>query len=146
MFERLAVEYYNEEEISDTLQSKIEECYHRAEAFMSSEVKYIIDTTYSFHDWYLTECSIYCGHGGKNCRLTLSKGCMTYCVLFSGVGFLSVVGKLVSDEANYPKSKQNSSLAQILALWLDYQNTFEICLLLDNERFVTIQANDFSIN
>ena len=144
MFERLAAEYYKEE-MCDTFQSIAKECYHRAEIFMSSEAKCIIDKTCFFHDWYLTECSIYCSHGVKNCKLTLSKSCMTYCILFTGVRFLTSVGKFVSDEAKYPKSEQGTSLAQVLDLWIDYQETYEICLLLDNERFVTIQANDFSI-
>ena len=102
MFEKLATQYYAEEEVSDALQKEIEECHHRAKAFLPSEAEYVIDTTHSFHDWYLTECSIHCNHGTKNCKLTLSKGCITYYVLFSGVTSLSTVGELVSDEAMYP--------------------------------------------
>lgn len=146
MFERLAAQYYAAEEINDTFQNEIQKCYHRAEPFISREAKYAIDSTYSFHDWYLTECSIYCDQRVKNCRLTLSHNYMTYRILFSGVGALSLVGKLVSDEADYPGAYQSASFAQVLALWIDYQKSFEICLLLDNERFVTIQAKELYIS
>lgn len=145
MFKELARQYYVEEEISDVLQSEIKKRFLRAEEFMPSEAKHIIVATHSFHDWYLTECSVYCNHGTKNCRLTLEKRRMTYDVLFSGVSSFSIVGELVSDEANYPDSALNSSLAQVLDLWLDHQKNFQFCLLLDNERFVTIQADKFSI-
>lgn len=74
MFRELARQYYAEEEISDTLQNEIEECHHRVEAFLPSEAEYVIGTTHSFHDWYLTEYSVYFNHGTKYCKLTLSKG------------------------------------------------------------------------
>lgn len=145
MFKKFARQYYEEEEMSDELQSEIEKRRLRAEEFMSSEAKHIIGAAHSFHDWYLTECSIYCNHGTKNCRLTLTNGGMTYSVLFSGVHSLSSFGELVSDEANYPNSALNSSLAQVLTLWFDHQKRFEFCLMLDNGRFVTIKADQFSI-
>jgi len=145
MFEKLAIHYYNEEQMSDALYNQIQECYHRAEAFMTKEAKYIINTTHLFHDFYLSECSIYCDHGSKKCRIALSNKREVYTILLYGVCSLSIVGELVSDKAEYPKSEQGFAFAQVLALWLDYQAFFDICLLLDNERYIIIRANEFSI-
>lgn len=145
MLEKLAAQYYAEEEPSEALERRIEECRHKSAPFLSGEAKAILRATHSFHDWYLTKCSVDCSHGTKNCNITLSKGSTAYRILLSGVTSLSIDGELASDEANYPDSALNTSLAQVLDLWIDHQRRFEFCLLLDSERFITIQADTFSI-
>lgn len=145
MFENLVSSYYAEEELGDALLNKIGECFHRAEAFMTCEGKQILQDTHSFHDWYLIECQVYCEQNMKKCRIVLSKGSTVYQLLLSEVISFSTCGELVSDNANYPQAGQDSSIAQVLTLWLDYQDCFGFCLLLDNERYINIRARNVCI-
>ncbi len=145
MFENLVSSYYAEEELDNAFLNKIGECFHRAKAFMTYEEKQILQDTHSFHDWYLIEYRVYCEKNVKKCKLVLSRGPMVYQLFLSEIISFSTCGELVSDNANYPQSWQNSSIAQVLTLWLDYQNCFGFCLLLDNERYINIQARNFCI-
>ena len=146
MLEDLAMQYYAEDELSDDLQTQIEQCRQRSERIVSAEVKQIIHASHSFHDWYMTECAVYCESETKFCKIALFKGNAKCRVLFSGVSFLSISGELISHTANYPGAWENASIAQVLAIWLDYQKRLECCWLLDNERFMLLKAEDISIH
>lgn len=146
MFELFAKQYYecyDDEATIVRLLNQIGKYGRRASAFMTDEVKNIIGTNHSFHDWYLTKCALCCEQMTKFCKLTVSKNRESHDLLFSGIVSLQIFGELISDEAIYPESERNCSLAQILDMWFDYRTHFEFCLLLDNERFVLIKAKDF---
>lgn len=142
MFEKLTAEYFAADELSNAFLNEIQTCRERAEAVLPADTARILGETHCFHDWYLTACALdYKNH----CVLTLTKGNAAYRVQISGIAALSVIGELISDKAAYPESDRNPSFAQVMDLWLDYQNRFECCLLLDNERYIQISANGIRI-
>ena len=143
MFEKLAAEYYAADELSSAFLNEIQSCRKRAEAVLPAETAHILAKTHCFHDWYLTACTLDCKN---HCTLTLAKGNAAYRVQISEITALSIAGELISDKASYPESEQNPSLAQVMDLWLDHQNRFECCLLLDNERRIQLSANEILIS
>lgn len=143
MFEKLTAEYFAADELSDAFLNEIQTCRERAEAVLPADTARILVETHCFHDWYLTACALDCE---KRCILMLAKGNAAYRVQISGIISLSAAGELISDKASYPESDRNPSFAQVMDLWLDYQNRFECCLLLDNEHYIQISANGILIS
>ena len=145
MFENLVLLYYATEEIDQALVKQIAESRHRAEAFMACNEKRTLEDTHSFHDWYLTECGVYCEPDIKKCRIVLKHGSEVYQILLAEVSSFSAYGELVSDKANYPETYGKPPLAQVLDLWIDYRDGFEFCLLFDNERYIIIRSKCLQI-
>lgn len=145
MFKPAAIRYYAEDEMSDVQRLEIQECWKRAERAIGDDIKDVIRAACSFHDWYITECSVYCQQMTEYCKMTLHKKNSECCVLFTGVSSISITGDLISNTANYPGAWEHTSFAQVLDFWMDYQRVFECCWLLDSERFIIIEARAVSV-
>lgn len=102
MFKPAAIRYYAEDEMSDVQRLEIQECWQRAERAIGDDIKDVIRAACSFHDWYITECFVYCQQMTEYCKMTLHKKNSECCVLFTGVSSISITGDLVSNTANYP--------------------------------------------
>lgn len=146
MFKPAAIRYYAEDELSDAQRLEIQRCWQRAESVIGDDIKDAIRAACSFHDWYMTEYSVYCKQLTEYCKITLkNKRNSECCVLFAGVSSISMTGDLISYTANYPGAGEHTSFAQVLDFWLDYRKDFECCWLLDSERFIIIEAKALSV-
>ncbi|MBE5790596.1 MAG: hypothetical protein E7322_00375 [Clostridiales bacterium] len=146
MFEKLAVQYYEEDELSVSLINEIKACMLRAEAALQKELMEIIRNNHVFHDWYVTSFNLYCEENITLCRIQVSKRETQYVLKFDGVVSVAIYGEIASSAADYPPRAQGDSFAQVLAFWIDYTDYYEICLLLDNERYIIIKAKAFMVN
>ncbi len=142
MLERLAVQYYEDDDVSEDLRTRINQCWARAKGVLRTKTINAMKQEAWFHDWYLTEFTVYCERKVQFCRITLSKRDHQCRLVFSGVEAVSMFGELISPIAKYPDSSVGTSFAQVLDTWMDYQKRFECCLLLDNERFIVLKAKD----
>lgn len=146
MFKHAAIRYYAEDELSDAQRLEIQKCWQRAERVVGDNIKDAIIATRSFHDWYITEYSVYCKQMTEHCKITLkNKKNSECCVLFTDVSSISITGDLISYTANYPGAGEHTSFAQVLDFWLDYRKNLECCWLLDSQRFIIIKAKTISI-
>ena len=140
MFEKLAVQYYEEDELSDLLVNDIRACMLRAEAVLKKEFIAIIGDNHFFHDWYVTSFKIFCENNIMNCQLEIAKGEIKYGLYFDGGISMALYGEIISSTADYPPRTQGDSFAQVLDFWIDYIDCYKVCILLDNERYIILKA------
>lgn len=145
MFEKLAVQYYEEDELSDLLINEVRVCMRRSEAVLKKEWMAIIRDNHFFHDWYVTSFRTFCENNIMRCQLQISKGEINYVLDFDGVISMASYGEIISSTADYPPRTQGDSFAQVLDFWIDYVDCYKICILLDNERYIIIRAKTFAM-
>ena len=114
MFKSAAIQYYTEADLSDAQRLEIQRCFERAERVIGENAKDVIRSACSFHDWYMTEYSVYCEQATEYCKVTLNKKNSECRVLFTGVSSISITGDIVSCSANYPGAGKHTSFAQVL--------------------------------
>ena len=146
MLKKMALDYFKEEEISSFLINDIDACKKRTNAKLDNAVICSLKTNHSFHDAYLVSVCVCSENGMALCQLSFARSDSLHRFTFRGISSLHVEGDLVSPDANYPKQKNNSSIAQVLDIWFDYQNEFECCILLDSERFILLKAQNVQIS
>jgi len=143
MLEEMAFTYYKEDaDVSDSLFATIKECEQRAKGILKKTVVNILTEKDSFHDAYLSVINIQSDNGVTQCKMGLSHLGILYTIYFNGVSSFHVKNDIVSPDAEYPKSENESSMAQVLDIWFDYHDELECCILLDSERFVLIKTQN----
>lgn len=140
MLEKMVRQYYANDEVSEILLGQLEDLVKKSEAVMDTESINTLRSNGYFHDWYVKSISIQCKTGGKECWVTLSKRGVQYRIVFSGITSFSMFGEMVSAKAEYPGKDDESSIAQVLAIWIDYQECFTCCLLFDTERYMLFET------
>lgn len=145
MLEVLATKYYYEDELSEELLAQIEKCNQRARRVLPKTINEFIRQNHSLHDWHVSGLALYCKDNQQVCKITFTKNQIEYHMNFFDVRAFSIYGEIISSDAQYPSSHCDSSFAQVLAIWIDYHRSFEFCILLDNERFIVLVANDVSL-
>lgn len=142
MFDELAKQYYEDDELSADLIEYIGACRKRARAMLSPQAIQILETNHAFHDAYLTDLNLCHAQGKGICKVGLFRNKIHRTLVFEDISSLRVAGELVSASANYPSPSNRSSFAQVFDLWIDYQGQFECCILLDSGRFIALSAGD----
>ena len=145
MFKKLAVQYYEENELSDLLINEVRACMRRSEAVLKKELIDIIRDNHFFHDWYVVSFRIFCENNVMRCQLQIAKEEINYVLLFDEVISMASYGEILSSTADYPPRTQGDSFAQVLDFWIDYIDCYKVCILLDNERYIIIRAKTFAM-
>lgn len=145
MFEKLAVQYYEEDELSDLLVKEVRACMLRSEAVLKKELLAIIRDNHFFHDWYVTSLKMFCESNIMRCQLQISKEENQYVLNFDGVISMASYGEIMSSTAEYPPRTQGDSFAQVLDFWIDYTDCYKVCILLDNKRYIILKVKKIVI-
>lgn len=146
MFEKMAFDYFKEEDVPEYLVEYLDTCRKRINGKLDHEVICSLKTNHSFHDSYLTSVLVSSANNGMgSCQINLIRFDIHYIFEFYGISTFHIEGDIVSPNANYPKPKADSSIAQVLDIWFDYQKEFECCILLDSERFIILRAQDVKL-
>lgn len=146
MLKKMALDYFKEEEVSASLIDYVDACNQRANAKLDNAVICSLKTNHAFHDAYLASICLFSENGVVLCQLCFIQSDISHRFKFRGISSFHVEGDLVSPNANYPKEKDSSSVAQVLDIWFDYQNEFECCILLDSERFILLKAQNVQVS
>ncbi len=121
----------------------LQTCFLHAQPYLPEKLVELLNAGY-FHDKLLKKVVVSRKRKKGIAYLYLSSD-NDFLLSFCGISKLSFHGNIIDENANYPGSYKNISIGQILSIWFDYQKQLKCIILLDNERYISIEAQSCSI-